>query len=1762
MVHKRFIKRNGKIFGPYYYKSVREKDGKVKNIYLGSTTPSSKLIKEKKQHSRILLVLILVFGMLGVIFFSGVSDVIPTGAVVTIEADGDVLSQGHLMKETNTGYAFNAERGNDNIKLENIKGEPEKVNVEFNTPNSRIFNTNIVAVTGLTSASAIIELEKKGNVESIFYCPEYDTEKNICSQWQKTDIPFEVKGNKIVFTVTHFSAYVAGSDSELEIIDDTEFGTKKSYDSSRVESWWNVTFYANYSNATIGPIDGTCEIRFQNYSGFYDESYIEMIYSNSERRYLFSRNFTYDGTYNFEVNCTNSTYANLNLTDTFYITNSPPHLKYLTQYLPPQECDEDTVCTYYFAENITEFDYNDLPLQNYTYALGTEFSCFSLDTNSGIITVNCQNNGQAGNYKTTILVTDQDGESTTAIYNITINAVNDYPYFVTTSPLASATENNAYNNFININDEEQGSISSGAGAIGHFSFTINDTSIFQINRTTGRITNSTALTNALVGTYYLQINVTDSATPTNATNSTVFALTIQNFNDPPNITFACDNNLTWDEDDFVSCYINATDIDSSDNHDYTANYSWFNFSCTNINVANGNTSCLVNFVANDSAVYAHWINITVMDSGGLTDSVVINFTVNNVPDFPYFYNISNMTAWANAPFSYQVEARDDDNATQFPETLYYWDNTSIFNISTNTGLISFTPTSLQTGTYWVNISVNDSTDRWNSTVINFTIFPNDVPLYNGSLEFNMTEGYLFEVNLSLNSSDPDVDTITFSDNTSLFNITSTGKISITPADSDVGTHWVLINITDEHGAPNSTLFNFTIYNEDDAPVLTTIPNRPDDSEGVAISFTIEADDDDCDIPGVTNCTAVNPIQYLRFRMNVTVPGMVLNSVTGKFTWTPSATQNGTYWINFTVNDSTGLEDSQVIFINVSDAAFPPRFIDTDSAFCTGRTATEDEEFSSCTIIACDNDTNAVLRIAANYSWFNNNINTSNITGINDSRYGFCVNTTLNFTPDYTHVGNYTVLLNVTDITGSYATFNLSFNISSKNDAPVWIIIAQQQLIIDEEYNYNLSANVTDEENDVLNFFANDTLSQFNITINRTTGLLIGTPNSSMNGTYRVNFTVNDTSGAEDSQVVVFAIGENFAPRCTAEDSSLYIINPTRGLLSDPPLRFNMSENQSTGNFITACSDNEGNDFTYQWLWNGTVNSSGQYPIWNYTTTFLDAGIVNITLIVNDSATQSNSYYWNVTVFDLNAPPMMYSNIPNITKMPTWLSSSAWYKNRDSYINLSNYFFDFDNENLTYIWYRYAINESFNDNSFSRINSTWHFTGKWYLVNDTANPILRQNDTSGLKVAYESTYINITEAKAKIKIFSGGAAGFCFGDSSCSDTARKVFLNMTDNTTNFEFLSSSAVEAYNNSYSLDIANQSYIWLKSVFSGNNTLLYASANGNQWNLTQNLSVALNSSSSTFSIFTINADAAFDDIVLKDPDLRNFTVSFSRAGDKLTFNPSTGWHGDLAIAVRASDGRNETDSNIFGLHIDDVSEPAPVVITQTTTSSSTSRVTQVASLNIIVPSLISLTPLSKTIIPVILQNTGDLNLNILDLIAYSNQSALTLTLEQANWTILSVGQSVNTNLDIDIGLLTPDRYTISLTGTSKIPNLTEKVEIVIDVREKDAVLKAQLKEQIQFTRDLFLQNPECLELWELIEEAEKLMATYQYEEGLNIIHSANQGCKDFIALDSEKITKEKLKSFLELYWKTIAFEVAGLILAVLLLIYYFKRRRFAKPI
>ena len=45
MAYKKYIKKNGKTFGPYYYESYRDSKGKVRKKYVGTTNPH----KEEKQ---------------------------------------------------------------------------------------------------------------------------------------------------------------------------------------------------------------------------------------------------------------------------------------------------------------------------------------------------------------------------------------------------------------------------------------------------------------------------------------------------------------------------------------------------------------------------------------------------------------------------------------------------------------------------------------------------------------------------------------------------------------------------------------------------------------------------------------------------------------------------------------------------------------------------------------------------------------------------------------------------------------------------------------------------------------------------------------------------------------------------------------------------------------------------------------------------------------------------------------------------------------------------------------------------------------------------------------------------------------------------------------------------------------------------------------------------------------------------------------------------------------------------------------------------------------------------------------------------------------------------------------------------------------------------------------------------------------------------------------------------------------------------------
>ena len=60
MAYRKFIKRGDKTFGPYYYESYRDKNGKVKTKYIGNSAPDKREKTKEKKSSKFMWVVPLI----------------------------------------------------------------------------------------------------------------------------------------------------------------------------------------------------------------------------------------------------------------------------------------------------------------------------------------------------------------------------------------------------------------------------------------------------------------------------------------------------------------------------------------------------------------------------------------------------------------------------------------------------------------------------------------------------------------------------------------------------------------------------------------------------------------------------------------------------------------------------------------------------------------------------------------------------------------------------------------------------------------------------------------------------------------------------------------------------------------------------------------------------------------------------------------------------------------------------------------------------------------------------------------------------------------------------------------------------------------------------------------------------------------------------------------------------------------------------------------------------------------------------------------------------------------------------------------------------------------------------------------------------------------------------------------------------------------------------------------------------------------------
>jgi len=366
-----------------------------------------------------------------------------------------------------------------------------------------------------------------------------------------------------------------------------------------------------------------------------------------------------------------------------------------------------------------------------------------------------------------------------------------------------------------------------------------DSDLFVIDADSGEINFTPSSTDK--GNYSITITVTNTICADGGpTAEEVFTLEIKS--EPPVLDPIGNQTLTED----VAYYydVNASDPDPGDNA------SLVFLDDTGLFDINESTG-IISFTPVNDDVGVHEVRITVTDPSGASDFEDLNFTVENVNDAPVLDEIPNFTV-ADA-ISEDVEFYYDVNATDIDvgDILRYTDNTPLFVIGETFGIIQWTPSNAQIGNYSITIYVDDG-EALDSQVFNVEVLAvDDRPILEpiGAQTADVNVSFFLDVEAS-DEEDGDESTgnLTFSDNTTLFNISSSnGQINFTPTDSDIGTYNINISVNDSTGQVSSEVISFTVAVINDAPTIDSyVPTdlTPSVDEGDTLFFNITMSDPD------------------------------------------------------------------------------------------------------------------------------------------------------------------------------------------------------------------------------------------------------------------------------------------------------------------------------------------------------------------------------------------------------------------------------------------------------------------------------------------------------------------------------------------------------------------------------------------------------------------------------------------------------------------------------------------------------------------------------------------------------------------------------------------------------------------------------------------------------------------------------------------------------------------------------------------------------
>ncbi|UCE38603.1 MAG: tandem-95 repeat protein [Thermoplasmata archaeon] len=904
-----------------------------------------------------------------------------------------------------------------------------------------------------------------------------------------------------------------------------------------------------------------------------------------------------------------------------------------------------------------DVDVSDIDGDTLTFSLTTYPAGMVIDDSSGLITWT-PTNSQVGVYSVVVLVSDGNGGTDTQSFEISVKNANDAPT-ITSTPITTATEDELYVYDVEAQDVDVGDTLT-------FSLTAFPTGM-TIDTTSGLV--EWTPTNAQVGVNSVTVVVSDE---NGSTATQQFTITVTNVNDPPTITSIP---ITAATEDIQYTY----DVDASDIDGDFLNYSLSTYPA---GMTIDNATGLITWTPSNSQVGNNNVYIIVSDGKAGTDTQSFIISVVNANDAPTITSTPITTAVEDSLYIYDVEANDVDSGDTLTYSLTAYPLG--MTIDSATGMIQWTPTNDQIGANGVTALVMDGNGANDTQSFIITVSnTNDAPTVISAPQTTATEDVQYTYDVE--AYDPDSDTLTFSLNTYPAGMTintTTGLITWTPTNSQVGANNVYILVSDGKGGTGTQSFTIFVENANDAPTITSTPITTATEDELYV-YDVEVTD-------------VDVGDNLTFGLTAYPMGMTINATTGLIEWTPTNAQVGANPVTLMVSDENGSTDTQSFTITVSNTNNPP------DIYSVPITAATEDILYNYDVEAQDPDDDTLTYSLTTYptgmaidgpsgliSWtpINSQVGAHSVvvqvldgiggtdtqgftvtvlntndpptitstpitTATDDVLYtydvdasdidvgdtltysltsyptGMEINSTnglITWTPTDDHVGSNSITILVSDSEGKTDTQSYSISVADINDPPTISSIAPTAAIEDTEYIYYVEA--LDPDSDILSFSL--TINPNGMTINSMIGLIQWTPTNEQVGANNVVVQVLDGNGGSDTQTfTIFVENVNDAPTIistpitTATEDELYTydVDATDIDVGDT-LTFSLTE-YPTGMSIDAVSG--------LIEWTPTNNQVGTNPV---------------TVVVMDENGSTDNQIFTITVSNVNDPPSITSTPP-------------------------------------------------------------------------------------------------------------------------------------------------------------------------------------------------------------------------------------------------------------------------------------------------------------------------------------------------------------------------------------------------------------------------------------------------------------------------------------------------------------------------------------